>query len=163
MKKFHTSALLTAMSTLAFDAASLLSVELNTEDFDVERTLIPEGEWQYRIGKVKVNSGEKDGKPWAQLNIPLECIDTEVLTELNVEKIGARTQFFLDLDENGRLAKGTNMNVNLGRAFDAAGLRGESANILALEGRVVIGRTIQKTADSGAQYNDVVALAKVED
>lgn len=151
------------LSTYAFDAQSLLAVELNTEDFDVTRTLIPEGDWQYRIGKPKVTSGEKDGKKWAQLTLPLECIDQEVLSELNVEKIGTRTQFFLDLDENDRLAKGTNMNINLGKAFAAAGLRGESASMLNLEGQVVIGKTIQKSNESGAEWNDVVALVAVEE
>lgn len=161
MKKsmLASSMLLTSAAGYAFDAASLLSVELNTEEFDIERTLIPEGDWEYRIGKPKISSGEKDGKPWAQLTLPLECIDQEVLKELNVEKISTRTQFFLDLDENGRLAKGTNMNIALGRAFEAAGLRGEEATILQLEGRVVIGSTKQKKAESGAEYNEVNRLA----
>ena len=44
MKKsmLASSMLLSFASGYAFDAASLLSVELNTEEFDIERTLIPE-------------------------------------------------------------------------------------------------------------------------
>jgi hypothetical protein len=151
--------LMTAISGFAFDAASLLSVELDTSEFDVERVLIPEGDVEYRIGKPKISSGEKEGRAWAQITLPLECTDVAVLQELNVEKISTRTQFFLDLDENNRLAKGTNLNINLGRAFEAAGLHGESASIAQLEGKIVIGATKQKRADSGVSYNEVVRLA----
>ena len=55
------------------------------------------------------------------------------------------------------------MNIHLGRAFAAAGLRGEEASILNLEGRIVLGNTKQKKSESGAEYNDVVNLAPVED
>jgi hypothetical protein len=148
------------MTTYAFDAASLLSAEMDTSEFDIERTLIPEGDWLYRIGKPKISSGAKDGRDWAQLTLVLDCIDQEVLTEMNVEKIGTRTQFFLDLDEDGRLAKGTNMNIPLGKAFAAAGLHGQEANILALEGQIVRGNTKQSmNSTNGVEYNTVVALA----
>lgn len=160
MKTFSRSTLATAMlRSFVFDASSLLAAEMDTSEFDIERTLIPEGEVRYRIGKPKINSGEKDGRPWAQLTLPLECVDTDILKELAVEKIGTRTQFFLDLDDAGKLARGTNLNVNLGKAFSAAGLHGEECNILALEGRIVIGNTKQKRSDNGAEYNEVVALA----
>lgn len=157
------SLFLTSLITFTFDASSILAAEVNTEDFDIERTLIPEGDWRYRIGKPKITSGTKDGRDWAQVTLPLDCVDDEVLKELNVEKIGSRVQFFLDLDENNKLAKGPNMNIHLGRAFAAAGLRGEEASILNLEGRIVLGNTKQKKSESGAEYNDVVNLAPVED
>lgn len=166
MKTFQTNKTLLAlafMSTSAFDVSSLLAAEINTEEFDIERTLIPEGDWMFRIGKPKTNSGEKDGKNWVQVILPLECIDQEVLTELGVEKIGTRIQFFLDLDENNMLAKGPNMNIDLGRAFNAAGLRGGEASILNLEGRQVRAQVKQKRADSGAEYNVAVALAPVDE
>jgi hypothetical protein len=155
--------ILTAFSTMAFDAASLLSAEMDTSELEINRVLIPEGEWIYRIGKPKISSGQKDGRDWAQLNLPLECVDQDILTELNVEKIGTRNQFFLDLDENGRLAKGTNVNINLGRAFKAAGLHGEMASIANLEGRLIRGNTKQRRSDSGAEYNDVVAMTSSEE
>lgn len=165
MKKSKLSLSLSSalIASHAFDAASLLAVELNTEDFDIDRTLIPEGELEYRIGKPKINSGEKDGRNWAQISLPLELTDTEVLAELGIEKISTRTQFFLDLDEDGKLAKGPNMNINLAKAFNAAGLYGGEANILALEGRLVLGNTKQRRSDNGAEYNEVVALAPVDD
>jgi hypothetical protein len=162
MKQSHILASL-LLTTFAFDANSLLAAEMDTSELDIERTLITEGEWLYRVGKPKINSGNKDGKDWAQVTLPLDCVDQEVLKELNVEKIGTKIQFFLDLDENGRLAKGTNMNINLAKAFVATGLHGESASILNMEGKLVRGNTKQAKADSGAEYNTVVALASDEE
>lgn len=150
------------LASFAFDVNSLLAVELDTSEFDLERTLLPEAEIEFRIGKPKINHGEKEGRAWAQLTLPLECVDAAILKELGVEKIGSRTQFFLDLDDDNKLAKGANMNINLAKAFSAAGLYGEEANILALEGRVVIGNTKQRISDNGVQYNEVVALASAE-
>lgn len=159
MKTLKNSFRLTMIAGLAFDANSLLAVELDTSEFDLERTLIPEDEVEYRIGKPKINAGEKDGKPWAQLVLPLECIDPEILKELGVEKISTRTQFFLDLDEDGRLAKGPNSNVNLAKAFQAAGLYGSEATIAQFESKLVLGKTKQKISDAGVRYNEVTALA----
>lgn len=163
MKKIANALHFAMIAGLAFDAASLLAVEMDTSEFDLERTLIPEGEHEYRIGKPKINSGEKDGKPWAQVALPLELVDSNILSELGVEKLSTRTQFFLDLDEDGRLAKGTNQNINLAKAFNAAGLYGSEATIAQLESKVVIGKTKQKTSDAGVPYNDVTALAPRED
>jgi hypothetical protein len=139
----------------AFDANALLMAEVQTDDFATERTLIPEGEPMFKIGKPKINSGEKDGKQWARLTLPLECIDQDVLSELGVEKIGARYEFFLDLTENNTLASGVNQNVALGQAFEAAGLYGGEAAISQFEGRSVRGRVKIKTGDSGVAYNEV--------
>lgn len=139
----------------AFDANALLMAEVQTDDFATERTLIPEGEPMFRIGKPKINNGEKDGKTWARLTLPLECIDQDVLSELGVEKIGARYEFFLDLTENNTLASGVNQNVALGQAFEAAGLYGGEAAISQFEGRSVRGRVKIKTGDSGVAYNEV--------
>lgn len=139
----------------SFDPNALLMAEVQTDDFATERTLIPEGEPLFKIGKPKINHGEKDGKTWARLTLPLECIDQSVLSELGVEKIGARFEFFLDLTEGGTLASGVNQNVALGQAFEAAGLYGGEAAISQFEGRSVRGRVKIKTGDSGNQYNEV--------
>lgn len=167
MHTLKTSLLLQAITALSFagkfDAQSLLAVELNTEELDIERTLVPEGDIEYRIGKPKISDGEKDGKVWARVSLPLEVADPAILSELGVEKLGTRIEFFLDLDENNMLAKGPNMNINLGRAFDAAGLRGDEASIMMLEGKRVIGATRIKKAESGAEYNEVNRLAKIEE
>lgn len=146
----------------AFDANALLMAEVQTEDFATSRTLIPEGEPIFKIGKPKINSGEKDGKTWARLTLPLDCVDKEVLSELGVEKIGARYEFFLDLTENGTLASGVNQNVALGQAFEAAGLYGGEAAISQFEGRTVRGRVKIKVGDSGNQYNEVSKIIAVD-
>lgn len=146
----------------SFDANSLLLAEVQTDVFATERTLIPEGDVAYKIGKPKISSGEKDGKAWARLTLPLECIDKAVLADLGVDKISTRREFFLDLTENNTLASGTNQNVELGRTFEAAGLYGESASLAQLEGRSVIGKTVQRTSDAGNSYNEVTKLAAFE-
>jgi len=139
----------------AFDANALLNVELATEDFATARTLIGEGEFMYKTGKPKIQSGEKEGKPWARLSLPLELADQNELSRIGVEKIGARYETFLDLDENNMLATGVNQNINLGLLFAAAGLYGGDATIAQLEGRNVIGLTKVAKGDSGVEYNTV--------
>lgn len=149
----------------SFDPNALLLAEVQTDEFDTERTLIPEGEWMFKIGKPVLNHGtqKESGKPWAQVNLPLQCIDQAVLSELGVEKIGARHQFFLDLTEEGGLARGPNINIDLGVAFAAAGLRGEEASIAGLEGRSVIARiAIETNNESQKQYNKVKAISQPE-
>lgn len=145
-----------------FDPNALLMAEVQTDNFDTQRTLIPEGEVLFKIGKPKLNHGEKDNKTWARLTLPLECIDQSVLSELGVDKIGARYEFFLDLTENNTLATGTNQNVALGQAFEAAGLYGGEAAISQFEGRSVLGRVKIKVGDSGNQYNEVSKIVAPE-
>lgn len=149
----------------AFNANDLLLAEVQTDDFDTSRTLIPEGEWMFKVGKPTINSGnqKESGKPWAQVNLPLNCIDTSVLAELGVEKIGARHQFFLDLTDEGSLARGPNLNIDLGVAFEATNLRGEEANIMRMEGCSIIARiAIETNSESGKQYNKVKAISQPE-
>lgn len=152
-----------ALAFGAFDANSLLMVELSTAEFDTERTLIGEGEFQYKIGKPKINGGDKDGKNWARLTLPLELVDQNELARIGVDKIGARYETFLDLTEENALAQGPNLNINLGRAFEAVGLRGSDATIGQLEGHVIIGRTkVKKSDQSGVEYNEVTHITAVE-
>lgn len=145
----------------AFDANSLLNVELSTAEFATARTLISEGEFQYKTGKPKISGGEKDGKPWARLTLPLELADQNELSRIGVERIGARYETFLDLDENSMLATGVNQNINLGNLFSACGLYGQDATIAQLEGRNVIGLTKIAKGET-SEYNTVSKVTAVD-
>lgn len=145
-----------------FDPTALLHVELNTAEIPTERTLIPEGDHRYIIGKIKIESGEKDGKSWARLVLPLKLDEQAVLDELNVDTLSSSHGFFLDLNDQGGLAVGPNLNVKLGQAYAAASLEGDSVTIMQLEGRQVIGKTLVKTSTNGVEYNEVSVLASLD-
>ena len=88
--------------------------------------------------------------------------DANELSNLGVDKIGARYETFLDLDENNMLASGANQNLNLGKLFEACGLRGGSATINQLEGRTVIGAVKIKRSEAGNEYNEVSRVVAPE-
>lgn len=144
-----------------FDPNQLLNVEIQTSALQTERVLIPEGEWRYEIGKPDIASGDKNGKIWARVRLPMKLVDKAVLSDMNVEKASSRFEFFLDLDDNGALLTGTNENVILGQAFAAAGLHGEEATISQLEGRTVIGLTKEKSSENGS-WNEVTKMSAID-
>lgn len=169
MKTFKKSVLLLALTNAfsvaavsKFDPTALLHVELNTEEIPTERTNIPEGEHRYVIGKPKFDSGEKDGKPWARLILPLKLDEPSVLAELELEAISASYSFFIDLNEQGGIAVGPNLNVKLGQLYEACQLAGDSVTIAQVEGKQVIGKTYIKTGTSGNEYNEIGALASID-
>lgn len=144
-----------------FDPSNLLNVGLSTDEIPSERTLIPEGEHRFVIGKPKVESGEKDGKTWVRVNFPMSLDDSAVLAELNVKELKTTYGFFLDITDDGMIATGPNKNIRLGQMFAAAELEGDDVAISQLEGKQVIGSVKQRMSDRGNAYDEIVGLAAV--
>lgn len=145
-----------------FDPSNLLNTGLSTDEIPAERTLIPEGEQRFIVGKPKVESGEKDGKVWAKVNLPLILDEPAVLQDLNVAELRSSYSFFLDLTEENMIATGPNKNIRLGQLFQAVGLEGDDITINQVEGRQVIGNVKHRMSDRGVQYDEIAALAAIE-
>ena len=164
--KTSKTALIVALSGVAgskFDASNLLHVGLSTEEIATERTLIPEGEQRFTIGKPRLESGDKDGKVWVKVMLPLSLAEPAVLAELNVKELRSSYTFFVDLTEDGQLATGPNQNIRLGQAYLAAGLEGDDVSMSQLEGRTILGNVKHSMSQkSSALYDEVVALAPIE-
>lgn len=144
-----------------FDPSNLLNIGLSTADIPSERTLIPEGEHRFIVGKPKMDNGEKDGKPWFKLNFPMSLDEPSVLQDLNVAELKTTYSFFLDVTEDGMIATGPNKNIRLGQLFAACGLDGDDVSISQVEGRQVIGSVKQRMSDRGNQYDEIAGLAAV--
>ncbi|QGH73600.1 MAG: hypothetical protein [Siphoviridae sp. ct7UA22] len=146
-----------------FDPTNLLHTGLNTEEIPTERTLTPEGEHRFVIGKPRIESGEKDGKTWVKVNLPLDLDDAGILAELGVARLQSSYSFFLDLTDDNQIATGPNKNVKLGQTYQAAGLTGDEVTIAELEGRQVIGAVRHRLSEkSQTTYDEVTSLAAVE-
>lgn len=84
------------------------------DDFD--RDAFETIDFEYKRGKLAGTPGKM-----FKFNCPIVINDDKVKQELQRDKVVVTKQFILDLDENGKLAEGTNRNVELGRLRDAAG------------------------------------------
>lgn len=87
-----------------------------------ERTLIPAKVYSAFIEDLGTVTGErKDGDPWVQLVVKWNVDDEGVRAELNRDKVLLSQYMFIDLDERGGIAQGTNKNVQLGKLRRAVG------------------------------------------
>lgn len=145
-----------------FDASNLLHVGLTSDDIATERTLIPEGEHRFVVGKPKIEDGEKEGKIWVKLTLPMSLDEPSILAELNVKELKTSYTFFLDLTEDNLIATGPNKNIRLGQLFAACGLEGDDVSISQVEGKQVIGSVKQRMSDRGNAYDEIAGLAAVE-
>lgn len=88
------------------------------------------GEYTAQVGvddkAIEVKTGEKDGKPWAQLIVQLEILDPSGEIEAKLgRKPKITTRFFLDLIQEGpnagKLDQSKQKNVKLGQLLKATG------------------------------------------
>lgn len=87
------------------------------DDFD--RDAFETVEFEYKKGKLAGTPGKM-----FKFNCPIVINDDKVRQELGRDKVIITKQFILDLDEDGKLAFGTNRNVELGRLRDAVNQNG---------------------------------------
>ena len=147
-----------------FDPSNLLHVGLSTNDIPTERVLTPEGEHRFVVKKVRIDSGDKDGKTWAKVNLLVALDDQAVLSELGVKELGTSYSFFLDLTEEGMIATGPNQNVRLGQMYQAAGLEGDEVSLSQLEGRQFIGAVRHRIAEkSGTTFDEITAVTALSE
>lgn len=129
-------------------------------------TPVPVGEWTGQIKKVEARSGtaQSTGRPWYSLDVIWSVLDDEVKTRTRMEEPTVRQSLFLDVNEGGQLAWGTNKNVRLARLRAAVGQNrsGKPWAPSHLEGQMakirVTHRPHQETGDPMAEVSAVSAL-----
>lgn len=144
-----------------FDPNALLNTELQVEEIATEFVPIPEGDWPVRLGAPKVASGEKDGKVWARLEVPLTITDPAVAQDMGLEdgkEVKSMYTIFLDINQETQMLDfGVNKNVRLGQLFAAVGLEGGRA-LTELENTTAIGVFKQKMSENQRVRTEVREL-----
>lgn len=148
-----------------FDPNALLNTELQVEEIATEFVPIPEGDWPVRLGAPKVASGEKDGKVWARLEVPLTITDPAVAQDMGLEdgkEVKAMYSIFLDINQETQMLDfGVNKNVRLGQLFAAVGLEGGRA-LTELENTSAIGVFKQKMSENQRVRTEVRELISAD-
>lgn len=107
--------------TSMFDPDTFLDSFIE-EGNETERVLIPAKVYPAYIEEVKMRNGDReDGTPWVQLVLKWCIEDGEAAALLNKDKVVLTDSFFIDLDDNGQIAVGTNKNLHLGKVRKAVG------------------------------------------
>lgn len=158
------------MTTSTFDPAAFEGLIID-EANETKTTPVPEGDYRGIIESVKVDAidiqrGERAGQKVPILKVTYELEDdTGKLKELlNREKVTVRQDIWIDLNENGGIAFGPNLNVGLGRLREAVGLNkpGKAFSFKMLEGAgPVIVHVTQETRDADV-FNRVPRVSKPE-
>ena len=99
-----------------FDAETFMNSELEGAN-ETKFTPIPEGEYTAYIDSISARTAGDDNNP--MMEIIYTIVDTEVLIELDMDRVTAKQAIWPDLDENGKLLFGKNKNVRLGRLREA--------------------------------------------
>ena len=111
-----------------FDVNDFLSTSHNDVPPD-QSTPIPAGEYNVQVGTddkaMKLEGGEKDGRPWRRLDLTLKIADPAgALKATHGENPTMRHGVMLDLIEGStQLDLGVNRNVRLGKILEATGVR----------------------------------------
>jgi hypothetical protein len=128
-----------------FDAESFLQQTVDGP-LATEFTMVPVGEYLAAIDdfdseaietiEFTYKRGDRAGQPGKmfKLNLPFIINDDNVKKEFGRDKVIITKQIILDLDEHGKLTKGTNRNVELGRIRDAVNQNNDSYTIASLRG-----------------------------
>jgi len=104
-----------------FDPDTFLDMSVEGAN-ETEKVLVPPAVYTACISDLSSVSGERDdGTPWVQLVIKWAIEDDAAKVALNRDKIVLSQYLFIDLDEDGAIATGTNKNVQLGKLRKAVG------------------------------------------
>jgi hypothetical protein len=148
-----------------FDPNLLLDSAVTTAF--VKRPPIPAGvELVGTIGKVDIKQGEKDGKPWTRLQIPVEfdlSQNPTVAAQLvGFPKVILLDGVMLDVTDQGMIDQAPGKNGRLRRWRDALGMNqdGVAFSPRSMEGRAVKCRIKQEPYE-GDIYDRVDTVAKV--
>lgn len=124
-----------------FNAADFLSTKQDAT-LDDRFNALDAGEYTAQIGvadnSLEVKTGEKDGKPWAQMVVQYEVLDPtgEIEKKLG-RKPSIKQYFFLDLTPEGKMDQSPQKNVRLGQVLSAAGLNKPGWVPTELKGKMV--------------------------
>lgn len=131
-----------------------LSNELLTTSYNEvppdQATPIPAGEYNVQIGTddkaMKLEGGEKDGRPWRRLDLNLKIADPAgALKATHGATPTMRHGVMLDLIEGTtQLDLGVNRNVRLGKILEATGVRKSGWKLTDLYGKSLKIKVIHK-------------------
>ncbi len=99
-------------------------VNMSTEaGFDTKRTNVPEGEYIAVIKdkSFRVEESKKDGRSFVVLDVRWRIDDSALAEKLNLREVLVTQSLFLDVDAGGKLEKGPNKNIALGKLLEALG------------------------------------------
>lgn len=123
----------------AFDPSTFLDAQIDTPD---ERRLpLPEGVYTAMIGEPSIKTGDKDGKPWASILIPLTIdVPQQVQEEQKLQaQLTLTHRGFMDLTPQGLMDNGPGKNRVRRLYREALGLNkpGEAFNWRMIQGKPV--------------------------
>lgn len=148
---------------MAFDPNDFLGTSFD-QPLDTKRTPTPVGEYIAQIGlgdkDLEIAQGEKDGKPWARLDMRLYLTDPSgvIKQATGSDKPMVFYGIMLDLDENGRFDASKGKNIRVGKVLEAAGKLKPGWKLSDLKGctfKVKIGHR----QHNGETYDDVQAVS----
>lgn len=157
------------MNASTFDPEAFENMVLDSAN-ETKMTPVPEGEFRGFISNVRVKSitpksGANEGKtmPILEVTYQLEDDTGELAKELNRDVVNVRQDIWLDVNDQGGLAFGPNLNVGLGRLREAVGMNkpGKPFTFKQLEGAgpVLVTVTQDVRSDTGDVYNRVPRVA----
>lgn len=150
-----------------FEASSFLdaTVETPTE----RRSLLPADDYKAVIGEPKATSGEKDGKPWYRIDVPL-IVDVPPTFQVSTAEGGLglpptltfNDRIFLDVTDSGAMdtSKGKNSGVRRYREALDMNKPGDAWSARKMQGRLVRVR-IKHDVYEGEAREAVAGIAKV--
>lgn len=134
----------------AFDLASLMGQEIEQE-LDTTSLPHPEGDYMFKIVKLEPRAWSKKDDPTVNgvaLDITLEAMDQDVLTELGMTKCIVKGGIPLEIAEDGKsLAQGKNKNVPLGRFLDAVDCNRAGVPLTAALNQMVMVKVVHEIVD----------------
>ena len=140
----------------AFDVDSFLDAQ--TTEAASKRPPLPAGmEYTGTIGEPVTRSGEKEGKPWAAMDFPIQ------LTLPEGETVSLKYGTFIDVTDDGKsLDWSPGRNSGLRRLREATGLneKGKTFSPRMLQGRQVRVK-IKHRLYEGEVFDEIGAVAKV--
>lgn len=140
-----------------FDQEAFFDEPLDSP-LETRTTPIPKGEYTAICKEVR---GPRAAGENYVIDVVYKILDESVAELLNMKEPTARMSIFLDL-EDGRLARGPNRNIRLGRVLEAHGLNSPNARIRELEGSGPVKVKIDWRADKNdptINYSEVVAVS----
>ncbi|KKN74519.1 hypothetical protein LCGC14_0389360 [marine sediment metagenome] len=149
------------MST--FDAESFMSQAVDGE-METRYTPIPDNNYVAMLSD-KLTLREVNDSPVVDVLYIID--DEELRAKMDVEELIVKQSLFTDVNDDGRIAFGTNKNVKLGRLRAALGqnVAGQTWNFQMLAGagpvRIKVGHRPDKN-DPTIVYNEVNAVASMQ-
>lgn len=143
-----------------FDSAAFMQQTVD-EEMATEPILVTPGEYEAVVDKLAARA-PKDNDSGVNLQISWEILDDELKAQLGRPKIIVPQFMFVELDESGRIATGSDKNWRLGQVREAVGQSGTvpwHPNMLQGAGPAKV-RVVHNTYNNNtsAQVDRVVAL-----